>query len=266
MYLHFSKDNKHLYVANYLLNAIQIIDVPQHKIVETIALGGPVQPSLAREGEAIFYDGKRSFDQWYSCASCHFEGHSNGIAMDTRNDGRFGNPKMVPSLRYVAQTGPWTWHGWQKSLPAAMQKSMQESMLGKKMTDHEVKALITYFSTLEGPKSPHLGTSGELNESAQRGKAIFASDKAGCANCHRGEYFTDNKVHEVGLESSGDYYKGFNPPTLRGVYDRLGYTHDGQVRTLEQLLRGPHSPEKVTGNGKLSEGELKDLVEYLKTL
>lgn len=53
-------------------------------------------------------------------------------------------------------------------------------MLGKKMTDHEVKALIAYFSTLEGPKSPHLGTSGELNESAQRGKVIFASDKAGC--------------------------------------------------------------------------------------
>lgn len=85
-------------------------------------------------------------------------------------------------------------------------------------------------------------------------------------NCHRGEYYTDNKVHEVGLETAGDYYKGFNPPTLKGVYDRLGYTHDGQVRTLEQLLRGAHSPEKVTGNGKLSEGELKDLVEYLKTL
>lgn len=266
MCLHFSKNNRLLYVANYLSNAIQVVDVVERKIVKTIELGGPPEPSLARQGEAIFYDGQRGFDQWYSCASCHYEGHSNGIAMDTSNDGRFGNPKMVPSLRYVAHTGPWTWHGWQKDLNSAMKKSMKESMLGKPMKDEEVKALAAFMSTLEGPKSPHQGVAGKPTEAMLRGKAIFEGNVAGCANCHHGEYFTDNKVHEVGLESSGDYYKGFNPPTLRGVYDRMYYLHDGQARTLEQVIRGPHAPEKVTGNGKLSEAEVRDLVEYLKSL
>ena len=266
MHMTFSKDNRHLYVANYLLNSIQVVDIKDRKIAHTIDLGGPKELSLARQGEAIFYDGTRSFDQWYSCASCHYEGHSNGIPMDTTHDGRFGNPKMVPSLRYVTHTGPWTWHGWQKDLKAAMQKSMKESMLGKPLKEQEVEALIAYFGTLNGPKSPHLGAAGKMTESMLRGKAVYESDKAGCTSCHRGEYYTDSKVHIVGLEEPGDVYQGFNPPTLRGVYDRMYYLHDGRARTMEQLLTGPHSPERVTGNGKLSKEELNDLVEYLKGL
>lgn len=266
MYMKFSKDNRHLYVANYLLNAIQVVDIASRKVERTIDLGGPKEQSLARQGEAIFYDGTRGFDQWYSCASCHQDGHSNGIAMDTTNDGRFGNPKMVPSLRYVTHTGPWTWHGWQKDLKAAMQKSMKESMLGKPLTDPEVDALIAYFGTLKGPRSPHLGANGQMTEAMIRGKAVFESEKAGCVNCHRGEYFTDGKVHIVGLEEAGDRYQGFNPPSLRGVYDRMSYLHDGQARTLEQLLRGPHSPEKASGGGKLSDQDVRDLVEYLRGL
>lgn len=266
MYIRFSQDSRLLYVANYLLNAIQVIDVASRSMVRTIALGGPVTPSLAREGEAIFYDGTRSLDQWYSCASCHHDGHSNGLAMDTTNDGQVGNPKMVPSMRYVSHTGPWTWHGWQKDLGAAMRKSMKESMLGKPMNDHEVSAMVAYLETLSGPVSPHRGKTGQMSEAMQRGKEVFEGSKAGCANCHRGEYLTDNKVHKVGLESNYDYYQGFNPPTLRGVYDRMSYLHDGRAHTLEQLLTGPHAPEKVTGNGKLTERELKDLVEYLKGL
>lgn len=266
MFIRFSKNSQRLYVANYMLNAIQVIAVSSRTIECTIPLGGPLTPSLAREGEAIFYDGTRSFDQWYSCASCHHEGHSNGIAMDTTNDGQVGNPKMVPSMRYVSQTGPWTWHGWQKDLGAAMRKSMKESMLGKPLTDHEVRAMVAYLETLSGPVSPHLGKTGEMNESMKRGKEVFEGSKAGCITCHRGEYLTDNKVHKVGLESSYDYYQGFNPPTLRGAYDRMSYLHDGRARTLEQVLTGPHAPEKVTGNGKLTEMELRDLVEYLKGL
>jgi YVTN family beta-propeller protein len=266
MFVHFSRDSRQLYVANYLLNCIQVIDVAKAKIADTIPLGGPEQPSLARQGEAIFYDGGRSLDQWYSCASCHSEGHSIGIAMDTTNDGRFGNPKMVPSLRYVSHTGPWTWHGWQKDLGAAMRKSMKESMLGKTMTDDEVKALVAYFGTLEGPVNPHRGPRVEMTEAMKRGKAIFEGNVAGCVTCHRGDHFTDNKVHDVGLGSRGDYYQGFNPPSLRGSYDRMSYLHDGRAHTLEQLLGGPHAPEKVTGNGKLTDAELKDLIEYVKGL
>jgi len=266
MFLRFSKDSRRIYVANYLLNAVQVVDLHDRKVIRTIPLGSAPGESLARKGEAIFYDGQRGFDQWYSCASCHYEGHSNGIAMDTTNDGRLGDPKMVPSLRYVTHTGPWTWHGWQKSLPAAMRKSMAESMLGKPMKQEEVDALIAYLGTLQGPSNPHLGRDQKRTAAAERGRLVFESEKAGCVDCHHGNYFTDDKARIVGLESRGDVYKGFNPPTLRDVDDRMAYLHDGRAKSLEDLLQGPHAPDKVTKNGKLTQQELKDLVEYLKSL
>ena len=106
MAVRYSQRGERVYVANYLLGAVQVVDVADRKIERTIALG-PEQPAtLARRGEAIFYDAKRSLDQWYSCHSCHYEGHTNAVAMDTNNDGRFGSFKTVLSLRGAAAHGP----------------------------------------------------------------------------------------------------------------------------------------------------------------
>jgi len=51
-----------------------------------------------------------------------------------------------------------------------------------------------------------------------------------------------------------------------GVYERVKLLHDGRAATLTDVLTGPHSPATVTGNGELSAEELRDLVEYLKSL
>jgi YVTN family beta-propeller protein len=266
MAVRYSRDGKHAYVANYLQNSVQVVDVPGRKVARTLALGGPAEPSLARQGEAIFYDGRRSLDQWYSCHSCHYEGHANAEAMDTRNDGSNGTFKTVLSLRNVTHTGPWTWHGWQKSLDAAVVKSVTDTMLGKRPTAAEVKAVVAYMETLRVPPNPHRNADGTLTEAARRGEKIFRGPVAGCARCHSGPYFTDGKVHDVGTGERTDRYRGYNPPSLLGVYDRVLYLHDGRARTLEEVLRGPHNPERVTGRGKLSEAELSDLLAYVKSL
>jgi cytochrome c peroxidase len=262
----FSRDGKSVYVANYMLNAVQVVEPGQRKVVRMIPLGGPKEPSLARRGEAIFYDGKRSLDQWYSCHSCHYEGHTNAVSMDTRNDGRFGNFKTVLSLRNVTRTGPWTWHGWQTDLTAAMRKSLTESMLGREPSTDDVAALVAYLDTLRPPPNPYRNADGSLSEAAKRGAAVFRGKVANCVRCHSGEYFTDGKVHDVGTGERGDVYKGYNPPSLVGCYDKIQYLHDGRAKSLEQALTDDHDPDKVTGNGKLSPQELKDLIEYLKSL
>lgn len=252
-----------VFVANALANAVQVVDAAARKVVRTISLGGPDEPDLARRGEAIFYDGTRSFDQWYSCHSCHYDGHTNAVTMDTRNDGRFGNYKVVLSLRNVARTGPWTWHGWSNDLAAITKKSMLDSMLGKAPTADDVNALVTYLGTLRSPANPHRATAGEA---AKRGEAVFRSAKAGCATCHSGDYFTDGKIHSVGTGEKGDVYKGYNPPSLVGVFDRAAYLHDGRAKSLRELLTKAHNPEDVVGKGALTPAELADLVAYLLTL
>ncbi|QDV34193.1 beta-propeller fold lactonase family protein [Tautonia plasticadhaerens] len=272
--LAFAPDGTTLYATNYLDDSVQVIDAETAELVRSIDLGGPEEPSLARRGEMLFHDAGRSHNQWYSCNTCHSEGHLNGERFDTMNDGwhEFSNiptdvsKKDVPSLRGVTRTGPWTWHGWQSSIEDAMIESFTKSMQGDPPTAEEVEAIIAYLGTLERPRNPYVGPDGAISEAAERGRAVFNSPKAACNTCHSGPEFTDGEIHVVGLEGRRDVYEGYNPPTLRGLYDSDPYLHDGRADSLREALTGDHAPDFVSGLGELTEQETADLVEYLKTL
>ena len=266
MGIRYDRAGRCVYVANYLDNSVQVVNVAERHIERTIALGGPPEPSLARRGEAIFYDARRSTDGWYSCHSCHYEGGTNAVTMDTKNDGSYGTYKMVLSLRNVSHTGPWFWHGWQEDLQAALGKSLRETMQGPAPTDDDVRALAAFLETLTSPGSSHRQADGSLSAAAARGERIFASDAAGCATCHNGPYYTDGQRHDVGLGSQYDVYEGYNTPSLLDIGNRAGYLHHGRAKSLEELLTDQHSPAKVSGTRELAADELADLVEYLKSL
>jgi YVTN family beta-propeller protein len=271
--LAFAPDGKTLFVANYLADAVQVVDAESGRLTRTIELGGPKSLSLARKGEILFHAAERSHNQWYSCNTCHSDGHTSGLDFDTLNDGRqdlsmahLRSHKKAPSLRRVTKTKPWTWHGWQTNLDDSMVESFTKSMQGSKPNAEDVKALVAYLDTLDYPKNPFRAPDGGLTPSAQRGQEVFRSTKAACNTCHGGPELTDGKVHEVGLEESDDAYRGYNPPSLRGVYDKDPYLHDGRAKTLKEALSGPHSAENVTGLGALTSDELDDLINYLKSL
>jgi len=63
-------------------------------------------------------------------------------------------------------------------------------------------ALASYERTILSGNSPfdrlQAGDQGALSEAAQRGLALF-NDKAGCATCHSGSNFTDEKYHNIGV-------------------------------------------------------------------
>lgn len=260
----FTGGNSTVAVVNYLLDAVQLVDVASGKLVRSIPLGGPAKPSLARQGEAIFYDGMRSHHQWFSCHTCHADGHTCGMKFDTLNDETYGNPKQTPSLYLVTKTAPYTWHGWQKELSAAIEKSMTETMFGAKPQAADVKAMIAYMETLTPPPNPHRQKDGSFSPAAKRGKVIFEG-KAACSRCHKGELYFSASNYDVGLEDDGSPFPLWNPPTLVGVWDRGPFLHDGRAATLDELLQRPHSPEKV-GGAKLTDEERRDLIEFLKSL
>src|SRR5205823_9856301 len=137
----------------------------------TIALGGPRERSPARRGEALFLDARRSHHQWMSCATCHIDGHTNGQNFDTLNDDSYGNPKITPTLRGVTRTGPWTWHGWQTDLGAAVTKSYTETMFGPKPMADEVRAVVAFLETLDHPPRP--APSRERVAAVHRGRDLF---------------------------------------------------------------------------------------------
>jgi len=270
--LAFSPDGSTVYAANALSDTVQVVDFATGRVARTIDLGGPKAATLVRRGEALFYDATKSSNQWYSCNSCHSDGHTNGLDFDTMNDGwhdystshRYSR-KKVPTLRRVAMTGPWTWHGWQSSFDDAMVESFTKSMQGPAPSADDVKAIVAFIGTLDFPRNPQRATDGGLTPEARRGEGVFRSSKAACSTCHAGPELSDGKVHVVGLEGQGDVYRGFNPPSLRGVYDKDPYLHDGRSKTLREALAGPHNPEDL-GGGSLSDDELDDLIAYLKSL
>ncbi len=254
----FLPSGKEIAVANYLSNAIQIIDVVGARVTKTIPLGGPAEPSLSRKGEAIFNDGNRCFNQWYSCNTCHVEGHTNGSNFDTFNDGSYGTPKKTLSLRGVTRTGPWTWHGWQTDLRKLVHDSMAKTMQGPEPADAELDAVLAYLKTIDfRPLKPR-------TETAKRGETAFKA-KA-CDSCHQPPDYTKNGVFTVGLESPEDVYKGFNPPSLRGVGSRSPFLHNGSAYSLAELLTKFHRPSQLSNKPDCTAQELADLVAFLKSL
>jgi len=265
-----SPDGRRLYVANALLDAVQEVDAATFTLLRTIQIDRSHQPSpaesLARRGEAIFYDAHRSLDHWYSCHTCHYEGGGNTVTFDTLNDGSSGSYKTVLPLWGVAETGPWTWHGWQTDLATSLRKSLVDSMQGPPPSDDDVTALAAFLAKLTPPPSPFREADGGLSPTAARGRELFASARAGCTNCHTGPYYTSPDLHDVGLIRSGDRYPGFSPPTLAGGFRKTMFLHHGKAKSLHQLLTGLHAPDKVSDLPPLSEPEVEDLVAYLKSL
>jgi cytochrome c peroxidase len=250
-------------VANYLLDAVQVVDTRAGKIMRSIPLGGPARSSAARLGEALFYDAERSHNHWFSCHTCHVAGHTCGLKFDTLNDDSYGNPKLTPSLRGVAHTGPWTWHGWQTDLGAAVEKSLTQTMFGPRPTRAETRALLAFLQTLDHPPHPINHRTGAAR-AVERGRAFFQG-KARCARCHHGTYYTSAHNYDLKLEADGSPYRLWNPPSLRGVSDRGPFFHDGRASDLEDLLRNHHRPEKLGGQ-KLTAAERRDLIAFLNSL
>ncbi|WP_157605350.1 c-type cytochrome [Schlesneria paludicola] len=249
-------------VANALDNSLQVVDLDTDGIASTVSLGGPAEADLVRRGEAVFYDADRSKHSWFSCHTCHTDGHTSGQVFDTRNDQSYGTPKLIPSLRGVAVTGPWTWHGWQTDLKDAMRRSLHESMNTEQpISDDDVESLAAYLTSLDHPEKSR---STPDTTSLRLGKQLFEG-RAGCAKCHTGPTFTSADTFDGAVEDPKDRNKQYNPPSLRGVSTRRRFLHTGKARSLEQVLTKYHRPEDLVGES-LNDQDVANLVAYLKSL
>ncbi len=132
---------------------------------------------------------------------------------------------------------------------------------------------------------------GKLSAEEERGRELFIGSKAKCFDCHSMEDFTDDGFKNIGLFNGKDLAdigrfgitgkesdKGkFKTPGLRNVGVTAPYMHDGRFQTLEQVVSYYNTPFMFVDDAvnidslllrplKLSSGEKKDLVAFLKTL
>lgn len=243
-----------LYVANRFDDSISIVDLDVGKVARTVSLGLPPELSAVDRGELLFFDAKLSHDGWMSCHSCHTDGHSSGLLIDTLGDGNYGAPKRVPSLLGTRDTGPWAWNGAMPTLAAQVRKSVSTTMHGEPLSDQQTQDLVAYLESLNAPP-PKIADNEKL---LVQGRTVFESH--GCHRCHAGETLTTTGTFDVGLIDEHDT-REFNPPSLRGVSQRGRLFHDGRARNLDEVvLRFRHKLDEP-----LSKDESQALLAYLKS-
>jgi cytochrome c peroxidase len=153
--------------------------------------------------------------------------------------------------------------------------------------DSIVKAVAEYEKTFEPGPAPFdawvAGDESAISESAKRGFVLF-NGKALCSGCHTGWRFTDDKFHDIGINTAnlgrGREVKNdpmmqhaFKTPTLRSVALHPPYMHNASRATLEDVIRhyetgGIDRPSRspMIASIALGDDERRDLLAFMETL
>jgi DNA-binding beta-propeller fold protein YncE len=243
-----------IYVANTHADTIAVVGL-RNALAAEIPLGPKAETTKADRGEVLFYNARLSQEGWFSCHSCHTDGHTPGLLADTLGDGTYGTPKRILSLLGVKDTGPWAWNGSKKELGSQIRSSMATTMRAVQLGSVQEEELLAYLETLVPP--PPRGRFAQQDEKTMaRGRELF--ERQGCSKCHTPPLYTSARIYNVGLDDDSGKL-AFNPPSLRGVSQAGPYFHDGRAESLSDVLvRFRHQLK-----APLSSAELEDLLTFL---
>lgn len=256
-------------LAALLLAGVALVGAPSLagdiRIVQ--AQSGPAQDALVARGRALFNDPQLSADGKWSCASCHpNNAHTDNktyVGVTVVADGD-ANGRSTPTLWGVGFRQAYSWAGTAPSLEANIRGIIVNRMKGAAPSPETLAALVAYVRSLSYPPNPFLQADGTPSdrapEAAKRGFRLFM-ERAGCNTCHQPPHYDKKDVEDV--ESGGK----FKVPSLRVVSETAPYFHDGRYRTLEETVRALWEyVQKAGTTEKLTDAELRDIVEFLKIL
>ena len=254
-------ENK-VFVSMYFSGSVSEIDLSNANSIKSIELGIQAKPDQARLGEIYFNDATLCKQHWQSCTSCHpGDARVDGLNWDLLNDG-IGNPKNTKSMLLAHSTPPSMITGIRADANLAVRAGIVHILFTHQPETIAV-AIDAYLSSLQPVPSPLL-VNGELSESAKRGKEVF--QKAQCANCHSGSYFTNMKSYDVGEGTGLEASQKFDTPTLVEVWRTAPYLYDGKAMNLKEIFTTYNTSDKHGKTADLTEQELDDLEEYCLSL
>jgi cytochrome c peroxidase len=249
-----SRDGRQAFVANTLDDSVDVVDLRNRKSTR-ISLGPTSTLTSVERGELLFHDGRLFFEGWYSCQSCHTDGHTNGRLNDNFTDGSYDSPKRVPSLLGVRDTAPYAWNGQLPSLEAQVERSIHTTMRGHPLSAQQVRDLAAFLRTFDPPPPPRPGD----EKAVVRGRRVFEARH--CQRCHEPPTYTSAETYDVGLKDEAGKRR-FNPPSLRGLSQGTRFFHDGRASTLDEVFTRYHHEL----HGRLDPQDLADLLAFLRSL
>ncbi|RMF99449.1 MAG: hypothetical protein D6741_08515 [Planctomycetota bacterium] len=254
-----------VFTAVYYSDVLAVVDLAAspYDRFSHIALGPTPEWSIERRGEVYFNDATLCFQHWQSCASCHPDARVDGLNWDLLNDG-IGTPKNNKSLLLAHETPPSMWEGVRATAEEAVRSGIKHIQFAVR-PEEDAQAIDAYLRSLQPVPSPYL-VDGKLSEAAERGKALFFSERVGCYHCHHGPYYTDQRMHNVGSQGKYDRAVEFDTPTLIEVWRTAPYMHDGHYLTIEEVIRDGKHGARGGDIESLTDQELHDLCEFVRSL
>lgn len=282
-----SPDGSRVFVYNALDFSIVAYDAQNlQRIAELAVTDNPLGDEVLL-GKKLFYTALQPMAsrRWISCSSCHPDGEPDGRT--------WHNPeglRNTQSLAGMAWTHPIHWSADRDEvqdfehtirgplmqgrglLGGSLKQPLEEANGGR---SRELDALAAYSNSHHFSMSPFAKRG--LNEAAQRGRAVFLSDKTGCVTCHPPPFYTDSRPrpaaeivrHDVGTGEDDPSEKmgpAFDTPSLLGIYRTAPYLHHGKAKDLLEVLTR-HNPDDRHGRtNHLSAEQLADLVHFLLAL
>jgi DNA-binding beta-propeller fold protein YncE len=298
-----SADEKMAWVHCRSTNDLAIVTLDEQGPIPFIHLAEDTLPLEAAKGRRLYYDATDSvISGGLGCAGCHPDGRDDGhvwhesasdegIGGDGRESGYrgrsivitgFGNapPSVVPGVPRqtpmlagrIQPTGPYGWRAESETLDARLRQGFALHRWGgdrksEFMVAMDRPKLVAAF-VRQGLVPPNVPER-PLTAIEERGRAVFADEKVGCASCHAPETnFTNNmpmplsRPQHPGFEPEPDVM--FKTPSLLYVGGTAPYYHDGAASSLEDLIR--KNGKAMGDTWRLSASDQTALVAYLRTI
>jgi len=222
-------------------------------------------------GRKLFFDATDSrvnnVSVGVACATCHPAGADDGHTW-----GFPDGPRQTPALagRQILNTAPYHWDGEFATLQDFVDHTVRLRMGGTGLSPALTRQLAAYIDGLAPADNPHVLD--VPTDAQRRGKEIFQMGQ--CDSCHSGPWLTNNGFADVGTRLTGGanpdnpekLTRGFNVPSLLSLARTAPYLHDGSAATLKDRLMRDRGSNRHGALAEVSDSQINDLVEYLKTL
>jgi DNA-binding beta-propeller fold protein YncE len=275
-HLALSPDGSTLFVAERLEDSILVVDTKGLNALGRIVLGDGGMNDPIRRGERIFTTAAYTFQNQFSCRSCHPDGHVDGLSYDFDGDGIGDNLLDNRTLLGVAGTGPFKWNGKNSSLEMQCGPRFARVLMRTEPFPRKELQDLTTFLKSQPPQRVARHANGHLTPAQERGRAVFFATRSPdgqeipyekrCSTCHRPPLYTVRLPFDVGSRGPADTTDAFDTPHLLGVAHTAPFLHDGRAQTLEELWTTYNTNDVHGVSSYMNKIQLNDLIEFLKTL
>ncbi|HJQ30977.1 MAG TPA: DUF4214 domain-containing protein [Pyrinomonadaceae bacterium] len=282
-----------LYVLNRHDETLSVVGTSSKTQLAVVPVGfNPEQPAV-RNGRRFLYDAVNfSAHGTVSCASCHPNGHRDGLDWDLGDptgamvsiNPNFTHhpmkgPMMVQSLRGLSNATPLHWRADRRDVTEFNQAF--PGLLGsrRQLTAEEMAAFLAFVNTLSYPPNPNENLDRTLPNPASGPNAATGSNRfrsfqssttfqniflgigSNCNACHISvpsavpNGFGIGSIRQVFPGSILSEPQAFKVPQLRGIYQKAG---------MQKPAAGQPRTEQLTGFGFMHDGAFDTIVNFTK--